>query len=253
LRVDLGQAALWTCALVAFTLPGSSARANGEVTVGWEGDARRGSLFGDGSWNVGGDRRHIVAVGATGTMLYYRLFEEGEEIRVNSTGGGLDLTATFPVGTCDLAVGPGIELVRERTVFDSGEVSREWALGPTLDIRFDVPVDSSTFGALSFNYSRASRYFWLRSALFTEAFEGRPEGSGERSIGAEFTVQGSNDFKIYQAGPVFQVGFPRQSVVLHLRGGYSLLRSLGDQNRPGGYFGAEISYQLHLAERSPGD
>jgi hypothetical protein len=242
LGAHLCGAVFGACVLVFLVLPASGVPAERDLTIGWEGDARRGILFGLTSWDVGTSRGRTLSVQAGGSMFYYRLFEESEEIRVNSTGGGIGLTVRMPLGTSEFAVGSAIELVRERTVFDFGEVLREWNLGPTFNLRFDVPIDSATFVALSFNFSQSSRYFWLRSALFKEAFEGRPEESGESLIGAEFTAQGNHDMRIYQIGPVFELEFPRAAMMLSLRGGYSLLRTSFDKDRPAGYFGGEISY-----------
>jgi hypothetical protein len=220
----------------------SPAVADMGASVGWEGDARRGSGFAGVERVFEYGTRKSLVVSASGSLVYYRVFEDGEEIRVSSVGGALDLALTFHLGETIVSTGPGIQLVRERSVLDSGLIFRDWSFGPTVGVDLEAPMDTSMTFTLAASYTHPSRYFWARSTLFMDTDAGdRTERTG-LSFGIEVTAQGNGDIRIYQVGPVFDIAHRTGVAALRLRAGFSALKPLGAKETIGGYLGAEITY-----------
>jgi hypothetical protein len=236
------SAAFVGCVCVALLLAPGRARAGVELGVGWEGNATRGSAYTSSAWAFDGGPGSAIVLRVSESAFYYRLNDGFEETRESSLGGSLEVALRFCLGEAVLTAGPGIEVRQEVSSFSSGDALSEWGFGPTFSLDAYAPLDSITYGSLAASYSHASRYFWVRSALFEQEFDRRFEGPVGIALGIELTGQGNDEIHLVQVGAVIEIDFADLPGVLSLRAGHSRLESDGFMTTRAGYFGAEFSY-----------
>jgi hypothetical protein len=229
-------------ALSALIIP-SSALAGFEVAAGWEGDATRGYLFLAPAWAFDSSSAGGLVLRAVASRLHYPTVEEGLETQVSSSGGALELSYRFHLGSLAVAAGPGFEVRREVSSNVEGKFP-EWTRGPTLAMDLSLPTDSLTNLILTGSYTHASRFVWVRAGVEEQITNRAGRGPLALSIGLELTGQGNDEIHSYDSGAVLELADANLGVTLRLRGGTSRLWLGDERERFTGYLGLDFHVTL---------
>ncbi|MBI1954897.1 MAG: cellulose biosynthesis protein BcsS [Acidobacteria bacterium] len=223
--------------LVLLRPPGASAQ---EIVGGWEGDATRGYAFGMPVFSIGLTERNFLVLRGSGSHLYYTLPEVGGETEVSSPGANAGLAYRLRTPQVTFTLGPGYEMRwTRRRLADSSQV-RETERGFNLqgDIFFQATPLTNLNAIVS--YGEANEYLWSRAGIKRQVTNTEFQGPASLIFGMEGTAQGNDDIRVYQAGGLFEVAFPRARASLQFRGGYSQEQFPNGQINRRPYYGAGL-------------
>ncbi len=191
-----------------------------ELVTGWEGGPSNGYAFVSPIFTEPISKENLFLLRPTVSYLYYNFPDVGGTTDVSSPAASLQIGYRLKLPRLIFTIGPGVEVRWEHRSLGAGSTVNTTQIGAIAEADAFFQATSLTNINMISSFETANHYFWTRAGikrLITNTNYSKPVGL---SIGAELTGQGNHDLHQFEAGGLFELGFPRANSSLQFRAGY---------------------------------